>query len=190
MKNGKAQTGGRLAGFLKKNNMVLLLACGGVLLILFASTLFGGSGQEEQPAAFASETLTNEQVIAQTEQKLQNILNGISGVERCEVMITLETGIEYRYATDETDSTTQNGNTAGDSVKSESSRDTETKIGGVKDKTTGERALIVTEIYPDINGVAVICEGSNTPTLKLSIIETVSTVLGIKTSQVCVIMKG
>ena len=172
MKNGKAQTGGRLAGFLKKNNMVLLLACGGVLLILFASTLFGGSGQEEQPAAFASETLTNEQFIAQTEQKLQNILNGISGVERCEVMITLETGIEYRYATDETDSTTQNGNTAGDSVKSESSRDTETKIARVNDKTT------------------VICEGSNTPTLKLSIIETVSTVLGIKTSQVCVIMKG
>ena len=77
MKNGKAQTGGRLAGFLKQNNMVLLLACGGVLLILFASTLFGGSGQEEQPAAFASETLTNEQFIAQTEQKLQNILNGI-----------------------------------------------------------------------------------------------------------------
>ena len=37
MKNGKAQTGGRLAGFLKKNNMVLLLACGGVLTCLTKS---------------------------------------------------------------------------------------------------------------------------------------------------------
>lgn len=190
MKNGKAQTGGALAGFLKKNNIVLLLACGGVLLVLFASTLFGGSGEERQPETSASETLTNAQFVEQTEQKLQNILNGISGVERCEVMITLESGIEYRYATDESDSTRQNGNTAGGSVKSESSRDTETKIARVNDKTTGERALIVTEVYPDINGVAVICEGSNTSTVKLLIIETVSTVLGIKTSQVCVIMKG
>lgn len=112
MKNGKAQTGGALAGFFKKNNIVLLLACGGVLLVLFASTLFGGSGEERQPETSASETLTNAQFVEQTEQKLQNILNGISGVERCEVMITLESGIEYRYATDESDSTRQNGNTA------------------------------------------------------------------------------
>ncbi len=119
---------------------MLLLACGGVLLVLFASTLFGGSGEERQPETSASETLTNAQFVEQTEQKLQNILNGISGVERCEVMITLESGIEYRYATDESDSTRQNGNTAGDSVKSESSRDTETKIARVNDKTTGESA--------------------------------------------------
>ena len=79
MKNGKAQTGGALAGFFKKNNIVLLLACGGVLLVLFASTLFGGSGEERQPETSASETLTNAQFVEQTEQKLQNILNGISG---------------------------------------------------------------------------------------------------------------
>ena len=77
MKNGKAQTGGALAGFLKKNNIVLLMACGGVLLVLFASTLFGGSGEERQPETSASETLTNAQFVEQTEQKLQNILNGI-----------------------------------------------------------------------------------------------------------------
>ena len=59
MKNGKAQTGGALAGFLKKNNIVLLMACGGVLLVLFASTLFGGSHLGDDQRSLSSRLIVD-----------------------------------------------------------------------------------------------------------------------------------
>lgn len=188
MNNGKAETAGRLRRFVKENRTLALLVCGGILLLLCASSLFGGAGEARGTPA-EQKTLTNAQFIEQTEQKLQNILCGISGVDRCEVMITLETGIEYRYATDETASARQNGSAAGGET-SETSRDTETKIALINDKTSGEQALLVTEVYPDVNGVAVICEGRDAPAVRLAVTEAVATVLGIQTSQVCVIMKG
>ena len=190
MRKERAGIGGSVIGFFKNKNTVLLLACGGIILVLFASSLFGGSGREKAPKSYPDESLTNMQFIERTEHKLQSMINGMVGVESCDVMLTLETGIEYRYATDEADSIKENGNSGGGSVQSESSRDTETTVTKVNDRSAGERALIVTEVYPAVKGVAVVCRGKDTAELKLSIIETVSTVLGINTGRVCVIMKG
>ncbi len=60
----------------------------------------------------------------------------------------------------------------------------------ITDKQTGEKALIVTEKYPEINGVAIVCDGPESASIILSVKNAAATVLGIDTGKVCVIMKG
>lgn len=118
------------------------------------------------------------------EKKLSNIVCEVAGVKKCSIMITLKSGIEYVYATDESANT--NENAQGGDKKAQS----EEKITIVTDKQIGEQAVVVTEQYPQINGVAIICHAPNSPTLTLAVKNAASTALGIDPGKVCVILKG
>lgn len=136
-----------------------------------------------------SPAIANEQDFCQTyiddlEKKLSNIVCEVADVKECSVMITLKSGIEYVYATDESANT--NENTQGGDKKEQS----EEKIAIVTDKQTGEQAVIVKEQYPQINGVAIICHAPNSSTLTLAVKNAASTALGIDPGKVCVILKG
>ena len=119
---------------------------------------------------------------AELERRLEKIIGGIEGVEECDVMITLKSGIEYKYASD----TQISDATHSQEKKSSNSR---ADIAVVSDKERGETAVVVKEIYPEINGVAVICRGADSTALRFDICNTASTVLGIGLDKVYVLIK-
>lgn len=176
-----------LKSFLKKNNMIVLLGCAGLLLVIMASSFFN---EGDAVASEDAQAIDCEEYVTQLEQRLGTVLSGIPGVESCEVMITLKTGVEYVYEKDVSDSGSENDDSADSVNKSAVSYDKQTTVAVISDKASGEKALVISEIYPEINGVAVICSGSDSATVKLSVINAVSTVLGISSGRVCVIMKG
>lgn len=122
------------------------------------------------------------QYSAQLEARLENMVKSIDGVEDCDVMITLKSGTEYKYASD----TQTSDSSDADAKKSVSSK---SDIAVISDKENGESAVVIKEIYPEIMGVAVVCRGRYSDSLKLEIAGAVSTVLGTGIDKVFVLIK-
>ena len=81
-------------------------------------------------------------------------------------------------------------NLEGESAKKMEQKDNnESKIVILEQNGTS-KALIETKIEPQIKGVVVVCEGGDSAVVKERIVEAVTTVLGIKSNQVCVVPKG
>ncbi len=164
--------------FLKKNSILIILGIVGVVLLCLSSGSSEKVKNTEKKEDFCQSYIEN------MEKELSEIVCDIAGVKDCNVMITLKSGIEYVYATDESANTDVNEN-GGD--KKEQS---EEKITIVADKQIGEKAVVVKERYPEINGVAIICNAAESPTLTLALKSAASTALGIDSGKVCVVLRG
>ena len=123
------------------------------------------------------------------EQRLEKILSHIDGVGNVHVMMTLENGVEYRYAADEKQSedsvfTYSSGSENPSKVEqTENSQQSYILIGSSGDK----KPLVVTELSPSVKGVVVVCSGASDAVIRHRVTEAVTTALGINSLQVCVI---
>ena len=108
------------------------------------------------------------------ENKLSNVLSKISGVGDVNVIITLESGFSYEYATDTETKTTTSGGT-------QTSITTQTIIY-VKDQP-----VIVSEIYPVVKGVVVVAEGAEKTKVKLDILSAVETILEVDRDKITIL---
>jgi len=155
--------------------------------LLLLSSLFSGDKQHEEENKDTCSALISDYCNKQ-EQRLESILSNIEGVGKAHVMLTLENGIEYRYAADEKTSddsvfTYADGNSNPAKVQqSENSEQNYILIGSSGDK----KPLVVTEISPRVKGVVVVCEGGEKPIIIKRVTDAVTTALGINSLQVCV----
>lgn len=170
----------------KRGALVKIMLLGAVLMVLSditAKSSFEGGGENAVSA---------ESYCAATEQRLEQILSRVEGVGRAQVMVTLENGIEYRYAADEKQS--------GDSVFTYASgSDSPSKVQEKEDReqsyiligSSGDRRpLVVTELSPRVRGVVVVCDGAKNPVIRQRVNQAVTTALGISSIQVCVIQSA
>ncbi len=164
--------------FLRKNILLIALGVLGIFFIIMASGNADDTVNTQTTQDFCQEYVEN------LELKLIHVVCDVSGAKECNVMITLKSGIEYVYATDE--SANSDVNTQGGDKKEQS----EEKITIVTDKQIGEKAVVITERYPQINGVAIICDAPDSPSLTLAIKNAAATALGIDSGKICVILKG
>ena len=167
----------KLKTFIRKNNIILLIAALAVILLFCSPSLFGN---KKEVTETDTDTYSGEYAKA-LETRLEGIVTGINGVESCRVMVTLDGGIEYVYASDNQHSTS--------SGKKESSEG-KTSLTVLSDKQSGEKAVVVKEIYPEIKGVAIVCKGVDSPSVILEVTKAASTVLGINSDKVCVIIEN
>lgn len=108
------------------------------------------------------------------ENKLCNVLSKISGAGKVEVVISLESGFTYEYATDTETKTMVSGGT-------ETTVTTETVI------LVSNEPIIIKENYPLIKGVVVVAEGAENVGVKLNILTAVETVLEVDRNNITVL---
>lgn len=143
---------------IKSKKGIFLLIIGviiGLMLIFYDSN----SNQTKKTDISNSESI--EQYTSVLEEKLEKILNEISGVENTKVMLTLESGSEYIYASDDTNT-------------------------NEKHIIVDNELVLVKEYLPKIKGVAIICKGGNDPIIKSKITDLACSVLGIYSTRVFV----
>jgi len=116
------------------------------------------------------------------ESNLQKVIESMDGIDSCNVMITLSSGTKYEYATDV--SRSENNDT-----NEKTSTQSKSDITVISDKTTGEKAVVVKEIYPEIKGAVIVCRGTQANALTLEVKKAVSVALGIGSDKICVIIK-
>ncbi len=160
-----------------------ILAAGilGIVLIGVSSFLPKGDKEEASTADARAAKLSTEDFIRRTEEKLTAIVHSIEGAGECKVMVTLENGVEYVYATEERVNTDRQ---EGDGEISQ--RDDSDKSVIVVDTGDGKQGLLVTEIQPTVKGVVIVCEGGDQPVVQQRVIDTVTTALNLSSKRVCV----
>lgn len=144
--------------FKNKGFVIVFVGVLGLVLILISYI----------PAA-ETEKAEETDYVLKTEEKLRSVIESIDGAGKTKVMLTLSTDGEKVY---KKTSKTDNG-------KSEES----VVIVSGKD---GNEALVEKTLSPEIMGVAVVCEGGDSSSVKAEIINVISALCGIEKNRICV----
>lgn len=169
----------KIKNLTKNPKTLIALGLVGILLI-FISSLFGKDNKSAQSETTTESTYTAEYYCETLEKNVKNIVRSITGDKNPTVVITLESGIRYSYASaDETDTSSIVGSTTDQT--SESKKQSYITI---KNADGGEQALIITQIMPEVRGVAIICDGGNNEITAEKIKNAVTSALNINSKRV------
>ena len=149
-----------------------IVGAAGVVLLLLSGT---------QTKQEAKATVNNEAFVQETEERLTKLVSSIEGAGRCRVLVTLENGVEYVYATEQK----INSDRQQDTDRLTQRNDSESSVI-IVDRGNGREGLLVTEIQPTIRGVVVVCEGGEREEIRSRIVEAVTVALGVTPKRVCV----
>ncbi len=170
----------KLKEMLKKDKKLLLLLVSAVVGIAFLllSELFDFESQKVQ-----SETpATTDEYADIIESKLTKLISSIEGAGETVVMVTVETGEENVFAKEVKSDEDTNENRASSSYEYE--------YVVIKSGSSAEGGMLLKVIEPEIRGVAIVCDGGENAKVRENIINTVSSVLDIKTNRISVCKKN
>ena len=169
-----------VTAFLKSKNgvrLIVLLGVVGVVLILLSSVL-----PKQRNTTPTTAKQTAEEYTAALEERLTMMVSRIDGVGRCRVMVTLENGVKYVYASEE--KTGRDHKLQGDTESQ--TDDSETSVILVQ-TDEGYEGLLVTELQPTVKGVVVVCEGGGDVAVQTRVTEALVAVLNVTERRVCVV---
>lgn len=113
--------------------------------------------------------------LANTAEELEEILAQIAGVGKVRVMLTEAAGSETIYQTDE------------DRAASSDSESLRIETVIVSDSDRKENGLIRTVVPPVYLGAIIVCQGGDSPHVRLSVVDAVSNVTGIGSDRITVL---
>lgn len=122
------------------------------------------------------------------ETRLENSLSLIEGVGKVKVMLTISNGKELMVAKNSIsdDSNTKESDTGGGS-REVLSKKVDEKIIIISSSNGEEKALVLKEIEPKIEGIIVIAEGGNDIIIKESLIKSVQSVLDVEAHKISIL---
>lgn len=139
-----------------------LLALGILGMLLIAGGGQTGQEPEEKPTAETYQETYRQEL----EQRLEGLLGEIRGVGSVSVMITLETREETIYALD--------------TKESDDSLEQEHVL------LEGDEPLVETVWYPQVQGVAVVCQGADNIEVCAQITQIASVLTGVTTNRISI----
>ena len=147
----------------------------GVLLLLSAKVPASEPAKEEgtqTEAAFDLQTF---------QQSVADSLAQIEGAGRVEVLLSLEAGEESVYASDVSQSSQSTGGS------SDSTSETyQSTMSILSDGSYGETPVLIKSKYPTFRGAVILCEGADSDTVRLQIVQAVSALCGISTDHISI----
>ena len=166
--------------------IIATLGLVGVALIFLSDFIFPKKESQAQPEETRIEYKADE-YHEELEKKLEQILKNIEGLEDISVMVTLESTAEYIFASEEKSQSDsqQQYNDSGIEREQQKSQ-SENKYILVEGKTGKKDALVQTILEPRVRGVLIVCKGSDNPYIQQKILEAVSKLFDISTTQIYV----
>ena len=166
-----------------RNRLLISVGLLGLLLI-FLSEL---GGSENLKVASMSQTVENEAYIQSMEDKLGKLVEQVSGAGNCHVMVTLEQGTQYVFASESKKVIDETQSRDGDENSKVQQKDNSESRIVVLEENGVSRPLVETSKEPQVKGVVVVCEGGSSSIVRERVTEVLTTVLGIGSHQVCVV---
>ncbi len=150
--------------------LAILLAF--VLVLCYFLFIRSPSSNNQDEGQQSVITSSAEAYASNLESKLENVLSQVKGAGEVSVLVTLGSGFEYVYATEEEIRETSSGTTT-----------TSTII-----LVSGEPVL-VKEIYPEINGVLVSATGADDISVKVNLITAIQTVIDVANEDITILTR-
>jgi len=167
----------------KKTKWLVIVGIAGIVLIMLGDFL--GSPSKKTPSSselqFDNDAY-NIQYVEKLQKDLTEFISKIEGVGAVEVLVTLETGVQYVYATN-TKSSDDSSYTSDDKQSQKWSQESNIII---VDGAGGKEPLVLKRIEPVVQGVVVVCGGADNIKVKEAVIEAVTTLCGIGSNRVSV----
>lgn len=158
----------------KKMQYLAIVIIIAVILTIYFSTLTGPKEEDAQNGAGVSTVAAPN---GDLEQKLKTTLEKVEGAGRVEVIINYDSSAELVPAVSEDlDTSATKGD--GKTTETESRRTNIAKSSGSSD------ALILKERQPDVRGVIVVAEGADDISLKVRLLNAVTTLLDVAPNKV------
>lgn len=177
----------------EKKEKVIILFLLGVFFLLIATPASSFSGKDKKSTAEKQETASDKSIennkkdeyIEELENKLEQTIGGMEGAGKVLVMITLkDNGEKILDKNQPYESRTEKSSEEGKETESTSIKsDQETVLIEEGGDTT---PIVVQELYPDIEGVVVVCEGGDNSELALHIKEAVEALFSIDAHKIVV----
>ena len=144
-----------------------------VILIGFVLVIFPGRSQSLEKEV--QQNIPKSQEKLSVEESLAQLLRRIDGAGEVAVFLTVQSGEEYIYQTDQTNNTDNN------------STSNQHNTVTVTDTEHNQTGLIKKTLAPIYRGAVIVCQGANNPTVRLSIVEAVSNTTGLSTDRISVL---
>lgn len=169
----------------KGRRLIIIIGIAGMALILLSSILPRQPSNET--AIQAQQNISNSQYEQLLEQRLIELISGINGAGKTNVLVTLENGEENIYAVNKEDSQDQSEQWTDSGQKNQDNSEENREDIVIIKQDGDEQPVITTTIEPRVKGVVVVCQGGNIATVKSKISQAVTTALNISSDRVCVI---
>ena len=155
----------RLTDFIKQYRYAMIIVLVGVILMCLPT------GKASSDATADIPTQPEETVHTSLEESLASILSQIKGAGKVEVLLTEAKGAETIY---QSDSSTGADNTRLETVT-------------ITDKDRTQNGLVRQVNPPSYQGAIVVCQGPDSPSVRLAIVEAVSSVTGLGSDHITVL---
>lgn len=158
----------KLTKFIQKNKYVALVLLIGLILMCLPN------GQDKaEPDTETTVKITQEDT--SVEEKLSKILRQVAGAGEVQVFITIASGEQTIYQTNDTRSDN------GESTNSQSNAVT------VTDSSRNEKGLVKQVNPPIYQGAIIVCQGADSPAVRLAVVDAVSKVTGLGADRISVL---
>ncbi len=156
----------------KKSLLIVAIGLLGMILVSVSELIPGSEAATDEKTAVYSFENNDEK------SELEQIISEIKGVGKVSVMLTYEGTNENIYA-----------NNVSQQKKDTESRTEEEYI--ILDKGNTEEGLLVKSVYPRVTGVAVVCEGGGSASVKNEITQMLKALYNITSNNISISeMKG
>lgn len=126
----------------------------------------GDNLQQSSPVEFSSSA----EYVQYLENKLDTVLSSVKGAGNVHVIITLASGFEYTYATEE------------ETVQSSQGSVTTSKFVLVDGKP-----VVTEEHYPKIKGIVVVAKGAEDVSVKMNLLAVIQTVIEVDSANITIL---
>ena len=155
---------------------VFLVAVVGIILLMWPA------GERVDEPAAPSQIVNEESSIRTLETEMEQILSKMNGVGRVDVMLTLQSGAELVLASNTTLRYSGSPHNPDDYDRSS---ETVTVSGG-----NGSDVIVTQAISPQYRGALIVCDGGDSDSVRLRIIEAVAALTGLGSDRIAVVRWG
>ena len=156
----------RIMQWIKQYRYVVLILLIGMVLMLLPE------GNKEEAQLPDQVTAPAE---SSTEERLSQILRRVEGAGNVEVLLTIASGEKILYECDEDLSTGENGGTE------------RREVVVVTDEGRNEHGLVQQVNPPTYQGAVIVCQGADSPAVRLAIVEAVCDATGLTADKITVL---
>lgn len=149
----------------KKRLFIIVAGIVGVLLLVVSE--FIPESEEDVEITENDDEISFTSYEKDIEERLKNLIESIDGAGKVQVMVTIESGDEKVYATE--------------SKKTENNEEKSYVLVDIEGSDSG---LLLKIAQPEIRGVAIVCQGADSPTVRNAVVGAVTSVLGISSNRV------
>lgn len=167
----------------KKYKNILL-----ILLFFVVAALIFFSGGEKKTELKGEEPVDTARYLEESERRLTEVLEQMSGVGAVRVYLTLESGEEKIYATESrTNQQSRSSITDGSGDKSlENNAEGEETYLVLRGSGGEETPILLKTMEPKIRGAVILCEGGEDPAIREKVLKAASAALNISSSKIYV----